>query len=392
MKTLFFIPIFLFFVNISFSQNVVNFVEEGVEFNLYLNGEFTYKVPNGVSKTTKNYNGQISSVGTVKITYDFSQRISKIGSVAIRFNFTNQIIQVGGLTINYDISGNLSSTSGQVNSPTNTNINSQAGNTNNQNQQTQSTIQTTTQSSQEKEHSKFMLDIAVLEADKVSLMKKRYDSIENKNVAIPDGYHNVELVYTIEGVTRTGGCIAYVENNQITRLVGASGNNKGSNILSKVIPKGKISLGRGYFEVVYTISETVIKTTKAGYEAYFIDYLKEKKMPTPYKYDGRIGFNCTDKRVTSSKYKIWVFAKHLNTSTTMYSGSPLGDIYYRPYEYIGDVVGEEYTCVFRATPSVYTFRFFVVENTKNGYEVVKFFDLDITLTADRVQGLGVTWK
>lgn len=219
MKTLFFIPLFLFFINTSFSQNVINFMEGGVEFSLYLNGEFTYKVPNGVSKTTQNYNGQISSVGTVQITYDFSQRISKIGSVAIRFNFTNQIIQVGGLTINYDLNGNLSSTSGQVNSPTNTNstntnINSQA-----------SDLLVFPEPTQEEKD--FEVKYQAKTNTRIAEMITKYHKLKNSENAqkIPNGFHKVEVIsrYSSIGSTYLTEQTVLVNNNKIYKVVSLDG-------------------------------------------------------------------------------------------------------------------------------------------------------------------------
>lgn len=370
MKTLFFIPIFFFFINISFSQNVVNFTEGGVEFNLYLTGEFTYKVPNGVSKTTKNYDGQISSVGTVKISYDFSKRISKIGTVAIRFNFTNKIIQVGGLTINYDTNGNLSSTSGQVNQSTNTNSNSQTGNIGNSSS-INDLIVVPELTELEKEYAKGEPERQMRMATSIGEMITEYKAIKDKDKVktIPDGFYKVNVVFrysTSDRVLLEETVV--VVDNEIRMVL------KDLKMAIMVQPKGKIMLGKGYYQEFETnFNATTVKQSEITQEVYFTEYLQTKKAVEPYEYSGEIQFSSNNKKVIKSKYMILALAKTMNG--------------YK-YEFIGGIIGGNFL-TFRAKPDMYKFRFLVGKIYENGWELVNIIDDEITLPTEGVQKVNI---
>ncbi|WP_299671088.1 hypothetical protein [uncultured Polaribacter sp.] len=96
-------------------NNSVNFLERGIEFFIFTNGDFdfnsnyndTYYDFNGV-RTRRNgvtidrdYRGRIRRVGSVFINYDFRGNVSRVGSVYMRY-FGNRLTNVGNLNISYN--------------------------------------------------------------------------------------------------------------------------------------------------------------------------------------------------------------------------------------------------------------------------------------------------
>jgi len=131
-----------------FTQPIL-FVERGVEFLIFPNGEFdfntdvnyghfgdyyrksttrrgsinatfgtpgvriNYNRPRGV-RITHDRLGRVRRVGNVFINYDYQGRVKRIGSVYIKYRF-GQLKQVGGLHIQYNRWGDMIGTRGKVN-------------------------------------------------------------------------------------------------------------------------------------------------------------------------------------------------------------------------------------------------------------------------------------
>ncbi len=129
------------------------FVERGIEFIIFPNGDFDFNTAldgygyndqyyndlyyrttntrrgtvNAPGTTSRHYDyrprgvqiihdryGNVRRIGNVFINYDFYGRVNRIGSVYIKYN-RNRLVQVGGLKLIYNKHGKLVNTRGQVN-------------------------------------------------------------------------------------------------------------------------------------------------------------------------------------------------------------------------------------------------------------------------------------
>jgi hypothetical protein len=100
-------------------DNAVPFVERGVKFHLFLNGNFDFNTRYGdryfnsngrrIKRTgiriKRNFNGQIKQVGTIFINYDTRGNVSRIGNVFMQYRHGN-LTKVGNLKITYNPWGN----------------------------------------------------------------------------------------------------------------------------------------------------------------------------------------------------------------------------------------------------------------------------------------------
>jgi len=92
----------------NFSNNVITFIEKGIEFHVFLNGEFNFKTNNNYNynrrrtriRVTRDYSGRINSVGNVSIFYDYNNNVKRIGHVGLKYRY-NQLVKVGQLRISY---------------------------------------------------------------------------------------------------------------------------------------------------------------------------------------------------------------------------------------------------------------------------------------------------
>ena len=100
-------------------DEAVTFIERGIRFHVYLNGEFDFdshfylrnRWNNQVSVFT-DYRGRITRVGNVRIRYNSRGDVRRIGSVTMSYR-GGWLQRVGNLTINYNRWGNAMF-SGQV--------------------------------------------------------------------------------------------------------------------------------------------------------------------------------------------------------------------------------------------------------------------------------------
>jgi len=116
----------------------ISFNERGIEFFVFLNGEFDFntrpddsegdyfyktagKRGNGQEKRTMNYGtriehdsfGRVRRVGNTFINYDSRDRVSRIGSVYMRYNRVG-LTQIGGMKIIYNRRGGVIDTIGNI--------------------------------------------------------------------------------------------------------------------------------------------------------------------------------------------------------------------------------------------------------------------------------------
>ncbi|MEO9570406.1 MAG: hypothetical protein ABJH82_02410 [Polaribacter sp.] len=101
-------------------NNAVNFIERGIEFFIFTNGEFDFN--SDYNKTYFNYNknrnerkiriekdfrGRIKRIGDANINYDRNGNVTKIGNVNMRY-YRGQLTNVGNLKVRYNYWGNPS--------------------------------------------------------------------------------------------------------------------------------------------------------------------------------------------------------------------------------------------------------------------------------------------
>ena len=109
-------------VNYNYSD-AISFVERGVKFHVFLNGDFDFNTKyrngkyvnyNGRRKHINNhrgvrierdYNGQIRRIGNTFINYDRNGNVNRIGTVFIDY-WRGQLTKVGHLKVKYDRWGN----------------------------------------------------------------------------------------------------------------------------------------------------------------------------------------------------------------------------------------------------------------------------------------------
>lgn len=106
-------------------DNAVYFVERGIEFNVFLNGDFDFSTRRNFAVYNRNRYGFNRNV---RISRDFDGRIRRIGNVNVRMNnFRGRLTRVGNLSIRYDRWG-YPRFFGNVNSFRNTRFNGNIGN------------------------------------------------------------------------------------------------------------------------------------------------------------------------------------------------------------------------------------------------------------------------
>ncbi|WP_299440819.1 hypothetical protein [uncultured Aquimarina sp.] len=122
-----------------YAQPIV-FVEGGVKFFVYPNGEIDFKTPkrrnyNNWDRNSRNYNspghtrgyrynnrftvrydyyGRLKRVGLTTIGYNRFDQVRRIGSVLMRYNRRGKLAQVGGLRIYYGKRGRIKHIEGNI--------------------------------------------------------------------------------------------------------------------------------------------------------------------------------------------------------------------------------------------------------------------------------------
>ncbi|MFD0994020.1 hypothetical protein [Tenacibaculum geojense] len=92
-------------------NDAVTFIERGIEFHVFLNGDFDFdthyrnnrynrRYSSGI-RIERDYNGRVRRVGNVFINYDRRGNVKRIGSVYMKYRYGN-LSKIGNLFINYD--------------------------------------------------------------------------------------------------------------------------------------------------------------------------------------------------------------------------------------------------------------------------------------------------
>ncbi len=86
-------------------SDAVTFVERGVKFHVFLNGDFhfirRYVNRRNIVRIYRDYRGRINRVGNVFINYDYRGNVRRIGSVRMGYN-RGRLSRVGNLRIRYN--------------------------------------------------------------------------------------------------------------------------------------------------------------------------------------------------------------------------------------------------------------------------------------------------
>jgi hypothetical protein len=89
-------------------NEAVTFIERGVQFHVFLDGDFEFNNPNRNRRYSRNniridrnYNGEIKRVGTNYIRYDYRGNVTRIGTVRIYYR-KGLVKRVGDLKVSYN--------------------------------------------------------------------------------------------------------------------------------------------------------------------------------------------------------------------------------------------------------------------------------------------------
>jgi len=91
-------------------NNAVTFVERGVKFHVFLNGDFDFNTHrnsryNYGVRIKRDHRGRVRRIGNVFVNYDRRGNVKRIGNVYMNYRF-GQLTRVGNLFIKYDRWGN----------------------------------------------------------------------------------------------------------------------------------------------------------------------------------------------------------------------------------------------------------------------------------------------
>lgn len=99
-------------------DNAVNFIERGIEFYIFTNGDFDFnthlensyndynrRINNRGVRVNRDYRGRITRIGNAFINYDYRGNVTRIGSISMRYRF-GKLTKVGDLRVHYNRWGN----------------------------------------------------------------------------------------------------------------------------------------------------------------------------------------------------------------------------------------------------------------------------------------------
>ncbi len=92
----------LFKLNYYSYANTVNFSERGIDFFVFINGDFDFDINyNRNIRINRDFRGRIKTIGNVSVRYDLKGNVTRIGDIYINY-FRNRITSVGDLRVSYD--------------------------------------------------------------------------------------------------------------------------------------------------------------------------------------------------------------------------------------------------------------------------------------------------
>ena len=92
-----------FDINYYSYNNAINFFEGGIEFYVFINGDFDFysNHTNRRIRIDRDFQGRIRRIGNVGLRYDFRGNVTRIGNIHINY-FRNRLSNVGNLQVQYD--------------------------------------------------------------------------------------------------------------------------------------------------------------------------------------------------------------------------------------------------------------------------------------------------
>lgn len=346
MKSIILTTLFFLLVTTAFSQKI-DFQEGGVSFHLSVNGSLSYDISSG-QKILNDPNGRPLSVGNVRIIHDYTGKPSRIGSIMIIYGYNGKVSNVGGMKILYGYDGSVSQTIGAVggssgsSSSSSSSSGSSTTSTYTLNTNTESNNLTDLKEKLEKDpmHQELLKTGAGIKA--------RYEKIANKDIAIPNGWHEVEVIGHLGSIQHSR---VYVNNGCIAAFMT-------DKIIVQVFYVGTIQKGKGYFKyynfATHYNSKNVNQTYSTNpYEVYFINYLEHKTFSKFTESVGNITFTSEENKIKKGKTSIEIFARKISDSDE--SGY---------YKYVGVISSEDRKCTFKAIPDTYVVLFLVRSKKK----------------------------
>ncbi|MDT7832990.1 hypothetical protein RQM59_11400 [Flavobacteriaceae bacterium S356] len=77
--------------------NSVSFVERGIQFDVFLNGDFDFEA----IRRNYRYNNRRNRHSRIRISRDYKGRINKVGNVSIRYDHRGNVRRIGSIFIQY---------------------------------------------------------------------------------------------------------------------------------------------------------------------------------------------------------------------------------------------------------------------------------------------------
>lgn len=77
--------------------STVSFVERGIRFDVFLNGDFDFEAV----RRNYRYNKRRNRYNRIRISRDFKGRINRVGNVSIRYDFRGNVRRIGSVHVRY---------------------------------------------------------------------------------------------------------------------------------------------------------------------------------------------------------------------------------------------------------------------------------------------------
>lgn len=81
-------------------DETVTFIEKGVQFHVFLNGDFEFDTPN-TNRRYYDYNGNRVRRNSLRIDRDYEGRIKRVGRNYIRYDYKGNVTKIGNIRLYY---------------------------------------------------------------------------------------------------------------------------------------------------------------------------------------------------------------------------------------------------------------------------------------------------
>ena len=87
-------------INTNGYENTISFVEKGVQFHVFLDGDFEFETPNS-NRRYSDYNGNRIRRNTLRIDRDYKGNIKRVGRNYIRYDYKGNVTKIGNVRLYY---------------------------------------------------------------------------------------------------------------------------------------------------------------------------------------------------------------------------------------------------------------------------------------------------